>query len=133
MLEVTKIARSTYYYYLKRENLPDKYLKVKEEIQAIFSENQGRYGYRRITIKLRNRGYKINHKTVQRLMHVLNLKCIVLHSTSQKISFLQRRGWKNRTKSYPAEFPCQCSQSKMDYRYYRIPSLRKETVFITHP
>ena len=77
LLEVAGIARSTYYYYLKRENSPDKYLKVKEEIQAIFSANQGRYGYRRITIELRNRGYKINHKTIQRLMHVLNLKCMV--------------------------------------------------------
>ena len=77
MLKVAGIARSTYYYYLKKAKLPDKYLKVKEEIQAIFSENQGRYGYRRITMELKNRGYRINHKTVQRLMHVLNLKCMV--------------------------------------------------------
>ena len=77
LLDVAGIARSTYYYYLKKAKLPDKYLKVKEEIQAIFSENQGRYGYRRITMELKNRGYGINHKTVQRLMHVLNLKCMV--------------------------------------------------------
>ena len=37
----------------------------------------GRYGYRRITMELRNRGYIINHKTVQRLMKQLNLKCMV--------------------------------------------------------
>lgn len=71
------IARSTYYYYLKKAKSPDKYLKVKEEIRIIFNENQGRYGYRRITMELKNRGYKINHKTVQRLMHELNLKCMV--------------------------------------------------------
>ena len=50
---------------------------LKEEIIAIYHENQGRYGYRRITLELRNRGYCINHKTVQRLMGELNLKCMV--------------------------------------------------------
>ena len=56
---------------------PDKYRIEKEEITAIYHENQGRYGYRRITMELRNRGYIINHKTVQRLMKQLRLKCQV--------------------------------------------------------
>ena len=56
---------------------PDKYKAEKEEITAIFHENQGRYGYRRITLELHNRGYLINHKTVQRLMKQLKLKCMV--------------------------------------------------------
>jgi transposase InsO family protein len=56
---------------------PDKYETIKEVITAIYHENQGRYGYRRITIELHNRGYNINHKTVQRLMKKLNLKCMV--------------------------------------------------------
>ena len=50
---------------------------VKEEISAIFAENKGRYGYRRITKELRNRNYVINHKTVQRLMKKLGLVCKV--------------------------------------------------------
>ena len=56
---------------------PDKYADIKNEIRVIYHENQGRYGYRRITIELRNRGYRINHKTVQRLMKILGLKCMV--------------------------------------------------------
>lgn len=71
------VARSTYYYYLKRAQRPDKYLVEKDEIMAIYHENQGRYGYRRITLEMRNRGYVINHKTVQRLMKHLKLKCQV--------------------------------------------------------
>lgn len=71
------MPRSTYYYYAKTANKPDKYEKIKEDITAIYHENQGRYGYRRITLELHNRGYKINHKTVQRLMKSLNLKCMV--------------------------------------------------------
>ena len=55
----------------------DKYRIEKEEITAIYHENQGRYGYRRITLEIRNRGYIINHKTVSRLMNILGLKCRV--------------------------------------------------------
>lgn len=55
----------------------DKYATVKEEIHSIYHENHGRYGYRRITMELHNRGYAINHKTVQRLMKELHLKCMV--------------------------------------------------------
>jgi len=62
---------------LKRAQRPDKYRVEKEEITAIYHENQGRYGYRRITLEMRNRGYIINHKTVQRLMKQLSLKCQV--------------------------------------------------------
>lgn len=71
------LPRSTYYYYLKKSKSPDKYATIKEQIIAIYHENQGRYGYRRITLDLRNKGYSINHKTVQRLMIILNLKCMV--------------------------------------------------------
>ena len=55
----------------------DKYKEIKEEIKSIFYENKGRYGYRRITLELNNRGYKINHKTVLKLMNILELKSIV--------------------------------------------------------
>ena len=46
-------------------------------IQQIYDENKGRYGYRRITLELRNRGHILNHKTVQRLMKALRLKSLV--------------------------------------------------------
>lgn len=62
---------------MKRAQRPDKYRVEKDEITAIYHENQGRYGYRRITLEMRNRGYSINHKTVQRLMKQLKLKCQV--------------------------------------------------------
>lgn len=74
LLKLAGVARSTYYYYLKHAQRLDKYLVEKDEIVAIYHENQGRYGYRRITLEMRNRGYVINHKTVQRLMRQLNLK-----------------------------------------------------------
>jgi len=62
---------------LKKSNEPDKYKAIKDQIIAIYHENQGRYGYRRITMELTNMGHKINHKTVQRLMNTLKIKCMV--------------------------------------------------------
>ena len=41
------------------------------EIQAIYDEHKGNYGYRRITFELRNRGFVVNQKKVQRLMKLL--------------------------------------------------------------
>ena len=58
-------------------NSADKYKAVKAEITAIYHENKGRYGYRRITAELRKRNFLLNHKTVQRLMKELGLVCRV--------------------------------------------------------
>ena len=73
MLQLSGLARSTFYYYLKEQNT-DKYEKEKQEILDIFNANKGRYGYRRILMVLRNNGYSINHKTVLKLMNSLGLK-----------------------------------------------------------
>lgn len=74
---MANIPRSTYYYHAKHRSSEDKYREIKEEIANIFAENKGRYGYRRITQELHNRGYVINHKTVQRLMKALGIMCKV--------------------------------------------------------
>ena len=58
-------------------NRQDKYEEAKAEIIAIYHENKGRYGYRRITMELRNRKIPLNHKTVQRLMKETGLICRV--------------------------------------------------------
>ena len=50
--------------YIKAEN---------EEIKSVFVENKRRYGVRRIHQELIHRGYQVNHKRVQRLMHEAGL------------------------------------------------------------
>jgi putative transposase len=77
LLAVSGLARSTYYYYVKLRTASAKHSEIKEQITKIYHENSGRYGYRRITLELRNRGYIINHKTVQRLLKSLGLLCRV--------------------------------------------------------
>ena len=77
LLEIAQLPRATFYYTLKALSREDKYAVVKEEIVVIYHEHKGRYGYRRITSELNNRGVSINHKTVQRLMKEMGIQCRV--------------------------------------------------------
>ncbi len=71
------MARATYYYHLKRLVRPDKYEHTRKQISSIYHTHKGRYGYRRITLELRNQSVSINHKTVVRLMQECGLKSLV--------------------------------------------------------
>ena len=77
LLDIAQLPRATFYYHLKRMKRVDKYESAKREITAIYHENKGRYGYRRITEVLHSRSFAVNHKTVQRLMKELGLICHV--------------------------------------------------------
>lgn len=68
------MARSVFYYHLKRMKSCGKHAGDKELIKTIFHEHKGRYGYRRVTSEMRNRGILINHKTVYGLMGAMGLK-----------------------------------------------------------
>ncbi|AJD71092.1 putative transposase OrfB [Streptococcus pneumoniae] len=58
----------------ERQRQLEKWFKeIKTEIQTIYNEHKGNYGYRRIHLELRNRGFVVNHKKVQRLMRILGL------------------------------------------------------------
>ena len=50
------MACSVFYYHLKRLKTIDKYSNEKESIKLIFHEHKGRYGYRRVTAEMHNRG-----------------------------------------------------------------------------
>jgi putative transposase len=77
LLDLTKMARSSFYYHRKQITLPDKYQEIKVLIKTIYLRHKGRYGYRRITDELQNKGIIINHKTVLRLMKTLGLKSVI--------------------------------------------------------
>ncbi len=77
LLSLTDMARSSFYYYHKQSKLPDKYAVIKLEIKRIYQHHKGRYGYRRITDKLQNKGVIVNHKTVMRLINLIGLKSII--------------------------------------------------------
>ena len=77
LLEIAQLPKATFYYHCKNQGKVDKYAQAKAEITEIFHENKGRYGYRRVTDEMRNRGILLNHKTVQRIMKELGLICRV--------------------------------------------------------
>jgi putative transposase len=84
VLKVVDIPEATYHYHvqqLKKED-PDK--EIKELIQGLFEKHDGKYGYRRIYLELRGKGYKINHKKVQRIMRELGLKCVKFTRKSRR-------------------------------------------------
>ena len=77
LLNVAGVAKSTYYYHMSNiDNVNEVEEEVKSQIISIFNENKGRYGYRRITLELKNRGFNVNHKKVQRIMKELGLHSI---------------------------------------------------------
>ena len=77
MLERIKMARSTYYYNVACLEPTDKYQAERTRISEIFAQHHKRYGYRRVCQQMRNEGYIINHKTVQKLMQEMHLKSVV--------------------------------------------------------
>lgn len=74
LLEAIGLSKSTYYYEIgKAEKVLERNADITSEIEGIFKENKGRYGVRRVHQALLNRGFQVNHKRVQRIMHQLGL------------------------------------------------------------
>lgn len=77
LLHIVKMARSSYYYHVKTQSYLQKHSAIEAQIKAIYNQHRGRYGYRRITLELKNQGYTVNHKTVSKLMGSLGLKSLI--------------------------------------------------------
>jgi transposase InsO family protein len=73
LLKISGVSKSTYYYTRNKDDKDLKNEELMQEIISIYEEHKKRYGYRRITLALRNKGFIVNHKKVKRLMKVLNL------------------------------------------------------------
>ena len=68
------MAKSTYYFEISKTDVVAlRNAELMTTIKEIYEQNKGRYGVRRIYRELLNRGYQVNHKRVQRLMHNMKL------------------------------------------------------------
>lgn len=74
LLKATGLPKSVYYYHRNMLAVVGSDAGLKTQIQDLYHQHKGRYGYRRITLALRSSGALINHKRVQRLMSELGLK-----------------------------------------------------------
>ncbi|WP_310199223.1 IS3 family transposase [Neobacillus niacini] len=77
LIKIAGIKRSTYYYWTKHMDRPDKYAEVKEAIQEIYHQHKGRYGHRNIKKELDKKGLILDPKTVLKLMNQMGIKCQV--------------------------------------------------------
>lgn len=68
LLGMTNLAKSSYFYQKKALKKPDKYKDLKNLLKSIFSENQRRYGYRRLHSVLKSKGVRISEKVIRRIM-----------------------------------------------------------------
>ncbi len=75
LLKLACLPRSSYYYSLEVLQAPPKHQAEREAIRAICTQHRGCYGYRRVSLELRNQGYRINHKLVMSLMRAEGLSC----------------------------------------------------------
>ncbi|WP_115608397.1 IS3 family transposase [Actinobacillus ureae] len=72
LLPLTGLKRSTFFYHLPSKI--DKNAVMRQKVIEIYQDNDGNYGYRRITLKLRDFFGAINHKRIQGIMQQLDLK-----------------------------------------------------------
>ncbi|NJD78935.1 MAG: IS3 family transposase, partial [Candidatus Methanoperedens sp.] len=75
--ELLDVSRSGYYKWMHKQNNGDHNsdISIREEMQNIVIEFPG-YGYRRVKVELRNRGYVVNEKKVRCFMKEDNLICV---------------------------------------------------------
>ena len=70
--DLLRVAKMPRYKEIKRN-----YHEAKEAILPLYKKNKNRDGYRPMTLKLRQRGFYLNHKTVLKLMNELGIHSIL--------------------------------------------------------
>lgn len=75
LLKLASLPRSSYYYTVEALKTPAKHEEERVAIRSICLDHRGRYGYRRVTLALRSKGYQTNHKLVMKLMKLEGLTC----------------------------------------------------------
>ena len=68
LLKMMGMPKSSYFYQKKAQTRPDKYAALRTNVKKIFTENQSRYGYRRVYAIIRNNGTIISEKVIRRIM-----------------------------------------------------------------
>ena len=73
-----RLSKSTYYFEVSKDDkVAIRNEELTKEIVKLFNKHKGRYGVRRIYHALKAKGIHVNHKRVQRIMHINGLlgKC----------------------------------------------------------
>jgi len=77
MCKLFGVSRAVYYAWVKRLDQVDPDQERMEQVQEAYERSHCTYGYRRITLWLqKQKGIRINHKTVLRLMNKLSIRSV---------------------------------------------------------
>jgi len=76
MCQLAQVSRAGFYRSFQEQEPQQEAMQLRSTIQQIFLEHRRRYGYRRVTQALRERGLLVNHKRVKRLMKEDNLLAV---------------------------------------------------------
>lgn len=84
------MPKATYMYWQKRFDRKNPDTELEEKMLEIHSEHKD-YGYRRMEAELRNQGYLVNKKKVQKLMQKLKLRVTSFTRKSRRYSSYKGR------------------------------------------
>jgi transposase InsO family protein len=71
------MPKSVFYYHRCQLGHADEYANLKQHIIYLYHKHKGRYGYRRITVALKQLGLHYNHKLIAKLMRQMKLGAII--------------------------------------------------------
>jgi len=74
--QLAAVSRAGFYRFLQEQAPVEEEMELRSMIQQIVVEHRHRYGYRRVTRELHDRGFPVNHKRVVRLMREDNLLAV---------------------------------------------------------
>ena len=126
------MAKSTFMYWQKRFNRENPDKDIEEKILEIRSVHKD-YGYRRIHAELRNQGYCINKKKVQRIIQKLKLQVTSFTRKSRKFNSYQGTVGviaPNRIKRrFHTSIPHQkITTDTTEFKYYEVDDKGKKTL-----
>lgn len=107
LLKSAVLARSSFYYHRAKLWGKDKYAELKQRITTLYHKHKGRYGYRRITVALKQLGVHHNHKLIAKIMKQLNLSAKIRRQKYRSYKGQQGKIAKNHLKRrFKAAKPC---------------------------
>ncbi|WP_457768377.1 IS3 family transposase [Facklamia hominis] len=126
LLSYIGMPKATYMYWRKRINRENPDKEIEEKILEI-RERHKDYGYRRMLGELRNQGYRINKKKVQRIMQKLGLQVTSFTRKSRKYHSYKGKIGKvapNRIKRrFNTHIPHQkITTDTTEFKYYEVDS-----------
>lgn len=68
LLQKLQLSKSSYYYQEQSLQKEDKYTLLRVRVIELFTENKGRYGYRRIHALLKRENIIVSEKIIRRIM-----------------------------------------------------------------